>query len=113
MMSRTPGSDDLGFDRRAELQLDTSHRLGAKACHRLECDQMAVADDPHPVGNPLHLGERVARQEHGATLRCHVTHHGLELALHQRVESRARLVHDENARTVHETLDQADLLAIA
>ncbi len=73
-----------------------------------------VPDDPDPVGDPLHLGERVAGQEHGSALAGHLPHHGLELPLHQWVKAGAGLVHDQTASgRFMNACDQPHLLPVA
>ncbi len=102
-----------GAHRGAELELHPPNGLRPEAGDGLECDQPPVADDPDPVGYPLHLREGVAGEEDGAPLGGHLAHHLLELALDQRVEAGAGLVHDQHLRPVHESLDHPDLLAVA
>ena len=99
--------------RAIEVEVDLAHRFGTQAGDTLDRDQMAMADDADPVGDPLHLGQGVAGEEYGSPLGGNLAHHGLELTLDQGIETRARLIHDEDLRPVHERLDQADLLPIA
>ncbi len=58
-------------------------------------DRASLPDDRHPVTELLDLGEDVARQQHGAALGLGLEDAVLEHGLHQRVESRRRLVEQE------------------
>ncbi len=51
-------------------------------------------------------------EDRASSLRC-AAHHRLKRALDQRIEAGAGLVQDEHLGSVHESLDQPDLLAIA
>ena len=44
-----------GVDAAPEPQLDGARRLLPQAIHRVDCDQPPLADDGHPVHQPLHL----------------------------------------------------------
>ena len=54
----------------------------------------------------------MARQQHGAAFRLHLADAVLEHGLHERVESRRRLVEDEQLRARSERRDETDLLAV-
>ncbi len=76
----------------------TRGALARKRLDRVGHDQLALADDRDAVGDPLHLVERVGRQQHGAPLVDRLAQQLLELGLHQRVETGGRLVEDEQLR---------------
>ncbi len=75
--------------------------------------ESAVTDDGDPVGDALHLGERVGRQQHRAAPHRGLADEALELGLHQGIESGGRLVEDQQFRGVCEREQQADLLPVA
>ena len=79
----------------------------------LDRDQAAVADDPDPVGDVLHLREHVGRQEHRAPVGRGLAQELVEGLLHQRVEPGGRLVEHEQFGPVRERLDEPDLLLVA
>ena len=75
--------------------------------------EAAVADDRDPIAGPLDLAEDVARQEDRPTLGLGLADELVERLLDERVESRRRLVQDEQVRPVLEGDDEADLLLVA
>ena len=112
--SRTPGSGPktAASTGSSKKRFDRADRLGAEIGDAFDRDELAVADDADPVGDSLHLGQGVAGEEDGAALGGDLAHHRLELSLHQRIETGARLVHDQHVGLVHERLDQPDLLPV-
>ncbi len=89
------GADDsrdrahvLEVDHLGELDLDPAAlgRLAEQLVDPLDRDQPAVADDPDPVADPLHLVELVRGEEDRAAALAFLADQGEELLLHQRVE---------------------------
>ena len=73
----------------------------------------AVADDRHPVGERLRLGQDVAGQQHGAAALALVVDALAEDRLHQRVEAGRRLVQDQQLGVAGQGRDQRHLLPVA
>lgn len=96
-----------------ELHVETADGFGLQVGDRLNGDQLALADGPDPVGDPLDLGEGVGGQEHGAAGLAHLTQHGVELLLGQGVQPGVGLIEDQQVGLVHEGLDEPDLLPVA
>ncbi len=61
----------------------------------------------------LDLGQVMGRQEDRLAGRLRLGHECEELALHQRIEARRRLVHDQQRGLAHEHGNDPDLLAVA
>ena len=104
-VAKTAGVDRLS--RRSSSTVRMRLRLAGWR-NDLECDQVAVADDPDPVRDPLHLGQCVAGEEHRparspATSRIMVWNSRWI----KRVETGTRFIHDQHLGPVHERLDQS------
>src|SRR3990170_6055852 len=96
-----------------EAQFDLVVGEVAQALDGVELDDAALANDCPPIAALLDLGQDVARQEHrGAVVDC-VTEGGEEGLLDERIESRGRLVEDEQLGPVLEGDDHPDLLLVA
>ena len=76
-------------------------------------DGRAVADDRHPIRELLHLGEDVARQQHGLARGLHLADRLRECGLHEGVEAAGRLVEEEQLGIGGERGDKRDLLPVA
>jgi hypothetical protein len=97
---------------RREMELEHPDRLGAEIPDVLDAQQPSVSDDPHPIAHALHLGQDVGGEEHGPTLRRDLPHQFVEHSLDQWIESLGRLVEDQQAGSMHQGLDQAELLRV-
>ena len=95
-----------------EDDLEGADRLVAKSLQFLHLYQATFPDDPHPVGDPLHLRQDVGRKEHGHPVVLEFVQEPVHLLLHQRVEPGSRLIEDHKFRSVHKRLDQAEFLAV-
>src|SRR5262245_57668764 len=95
------------------LRTDRSPREMPKVVERAALHGAAAPDDAHAVAQRLHLGEHVARQQHGAALVANLADVLLELFLHQRVEPGGRLVEQQQFDVGGEPGDERDLLAVA
>ena len=96
-----------------ELDLDPTDCPPPERFDRLDGDELAVADDPDPVGALLDLAQDVRRHEHGLPGRSRLGDELEEPLLDDRVQAARRLVEDEELGLVHERLHDADLLPIA
>ena len=102
-----------GVDGPGEPRANGLGGAGAQVLDGLGGDEPALLDDRDSVGQALHLVELVRGPEHGPALCCHLAHQPGELAAHQRIQARGRLVEHEQVRPAHEGQDQADLLPVA
>jgi hypothetical protein len=80
---------------------------------RVDRDQPTAAEDADPIGDGLDLREDVRGEEHGSARRARLGDQRQELALHQRIEARGRLVEKQDRCVCHEGLHDPDLLAVA
>jgi hypothetical protein len=78
----------------------------------LDSGDPPVANDRDRVAHALHLVEIVGGEEDCHAAIAVLADHRDELLLHQRIESRCRLVEHEQLRVVEERLDQTDLLSV-
>lgn len=99
--------------RPAELDLDAVHGFGAERGDVLDSDQAPLTHEADAVADALHLGQDAGGEEDGPARRTRLVHHGVELALYERVEARGRLVEDHELGAVHERLDETELAFIA
>lgn len=76
-------------------------------------DDLAAADDAHPVADCIDLREHVARQHDGAALGMQVAHAVTEDLGHQWVESVRGLVEQVEVHLACQRGDEGDLLTIA
>src|SRR6478735_9038227 len=76
-------------------------------------DESAVADDADPVARLLDLGQDVTRQEDRPALCLRLADEVVERLLDEWVESRCRLVEDEQLGLMLERDDEPDLLLVA
>ena len=76
-------------------------------------DDLAGADDAHPVGERLGLAEDVAGQQNRAPAVAQLGHALAEGLLHQRVEAAGRLVEQVELGVRRERGDERDLLPVA
>ena len=105
--------EPVGFVGSPEADGHVAHSSGPQDVDRLGGDESSVADDRHVVAEVLHLVEHVRGEEdRGSGPRDFATEVP-ELVLHERVDTRSRLVEDEQLGSVHERLDQGDLLTVA
>ena len=95
----------LGRDRRAGQVPQPGQRAGL--------DGAARSDDRHPVAQRLDLGQDVARQQDRAAARPLILRALPEHGFHQRVESRRRLVQDQQLGVGGERRHQRHLLPVA
>jgi hypothetical protein len=102
-----------GGRRIGELDLQPLDRDPAQVLQRVHHDEPSLAQDGQPVGDPLHLRQRVRGEEDRATLGAALGQQRVEALLHQRVQPGDGLVEDEQLRIVHEGLDEAQLLPVA
>ena len=114
-VSVTPGrpSKAPAGGRAVNVTSTRPRRSCAQRLDTLDEHEPPVADDRRPDRDALHLGERVRGEKHRAPLGGGLPEEVEHLLLHERVETRRRLVEDEQLRPVGERLDQADLLPVA
>ena len=89
------------------------HRHSPQVLEGVDDHESAAPEDRHPVGDALHLRQRVRREEDRASLRRHLPQQVVKPLLHQRIQSGDGLVEDQQLGLVHERLHEAELLAIA
>ena len=78
---------------------------------RLEAEQLAVVEDPDAVGEGLGLGEVVRAEQDGrVVLGAHLADELLHLLLRARVETRGRLVQQQQDRRGQQGARERDLL---
>ena len=97
----------------AELE---GHLVKAQFVHLVHAhvgDETAVANDPNPRAGLLHLRQHVRREKDGRSRRFHFADEPLKRLLIERVETARRLVEDQQARAVHESQHQSQLLLVA
>ena len=78
-----------------------------------ELDQLALADDAHPVGGLLDLGQDVGGEEHRRPVGHRLAQDAEERLLDERVEAGRGLVEHEQLGPVLEGDHQGDLLLVA
>ena len=100
-------------DRAGEPELDLVMGQVTEPLDRVELHDPPLADDRDPVAALLDLGQDVARQEDGATVADRLTQGLEERLLDERVETRRRLVEDQQLGPVLEGDDHPDLLLVA
>src|SRR5256885_16245130 len=76
-------------------------------------DEPALADDADSRARLLDLVQDMRGEEHRAPLVPRLHDHAVELLLVQRIEAAGRLIEDEDARPVHESLDEDDFPLVA
>ena len=96
-------------------RLDDHGRAGevAQLAERSRLGGSASADDRHPIAQRLDLGEDVAGQEDGAARIAQLANDVLEDDLHQRVETRGRLVQEVQLDVGRKRGDERHLLPVA
>ncbi len=118
---RAVHSDDLhALNRRERCRIDdigeddrhVPERSLAEALDRVDVDQPTGTDDPHAVGDVLHLVERVRGDEDRSSVGRRLAEERPHLGLEQRIEAGRGLVEDDDVRAVHEGLHDADLLSV-
>ena len=100
-------------DRAREPQLDLVVGEVAQGVDAVDLGEPAVADDRDPVAGPLDLGQDVARQEDRPAVGHRLADELEERLLDERVETRRRLVEDQQLGSVLERDDEPDLLLVA
>ncbi len=96
-----------------EAQLDLVVGQVAQVLDGADLDQETLADDPHPVGGLLHLGEDVGGEEDRRPVGHRLAEDAEERLLDERVQARRRLVEQEQLGAVLEGDDEGDLLLVA
>src|SRR6185503_3503104 len=96
------GGEGAQRDLAREAQLDLMVGEIAERLDPVDLDQDAVADDRDAVARLLDLAEDVAREEHGPTLGLRLADDLEERLLDERIETRGRLVEDEQVRPMLE-----------
>src|SRR6266545_4437936 len=96
-----------------EAQLDLVVGEIAQRFDPVDLDELALTDDRDPIAGLLHLGQDVARQEDCSALVLCLSDDLVEGLLDQRVQTRGRLVEDQQIGTVLESHDEPDLLLVA
>ena len=76
-------------------------------------DDLALADDAHPVAQALHFAQDVRGEEDGHAAGIFFADQVEELALHQRIESAGGFIQEEQLGAVQQPLHDADLLLVA
>ena len=105
--------EDRGRDRRREGQLDVVEGQLADRLDAVDLDQAALADDRDAVAGPIDLVDDVRREEDRPALGPRLADELEEGLLDERVQTRGRLVEDQQVRSVLERDDQPDLLLVA
>ena len=96
-----------------EHQVDAAELL-PKIVERTGHHRAAAIDDGDVIGDLVHLGDLMRGEEHGHLPVGHMGHERLENLLgHDRVESRGRLVEDEQLRAPAQRQQQRELRAHA
>ena len=96
-----------------ELGLDVVQRLGAQGVELFDRHHPAGAQHPDPGRDPLDLAEHVRAEQHRAALRHVLREEGVELPLHERVETARGLVEHEQLGSDHQREQEGQLLAVA
>ncbi len=81
--------------------------------HLVHLDEAPIADDANAAAGLLNLGQDVRGEEDRVSLALYFPQHAVKLLLVEGIEATARLIQDKQAWTMHEGLDQAQLLAVA
>src|SRR5947209_6065488 len=75
-------------------------------------NQLAFPDDSHAVTNLLNLTHNVRGKENGSAILFCLLDHFVKFLLVERIEAAGRLIKDQEARAVHKSLDDTDLLLV-
>src|SRR5712691_5275293 len=103
----------LGRNRAGERDRDLVALDGLDLGHVTDAHETPVADDADPVAGLLDLAQDMGRKEYRASFIARLFDHVIELLLVQRIEAAGRLVENQQARAVHEGLDQDDLALVS
>src|SRR5207248_4660112 len=76
-------------------------------------DETPIADDPDGRARFFDFAQDVRREKDGAPLIARLEHHAIEFLLVQWIEAAGRLVEDQQARAMHEGLDQHHLALVS
>src|SRR5579884_3538625 len=79
----------------------------------IDLDQPSLANDRHAVAGVFDFGQDVRGEKDSTSLCAHFSHHFIEFLLVERIQPAGWLVEDEDARLVHESLNQPDLAFVA
>jgi len=96
-----------------QLGLDVGARQVAQLRQGSGLDGVAVLDDADTVAEGLHLGEDVAGEQDGAPMLPLGLDAVVEDLLHQRIQTRGRLIEDEQLHVGGQRRDERDLLSVA
>src|SRR5438034_1286214 len=77
-----------------------------------DADETALADDADARAGLLDLAQHMRGEEDGVPLIARLLHDGVELLLVEWIQPARRLGQDEDARPVHESLDEHDLALV-
>ena len=101
-----------GIDGTRELEFDGPAGSSLDGGQRLDRDESSLANDPHPVCGSIDLRETVRGQEHRGPGVDSFAQELMQAMLHQRVESAARFIENDQLWRVGECLDQRHLLPV-
>src|SRR5579884_1790281 len=79
----------------------------------IDLDQPPFANDRHAVAGVFDFGQDVRGEKDSTSLCAHLGHNFIEFLLVERIQPAGWLVEDEDARLVHEGLNQPDLAFVA
>src|SRR5262249_14218544 len=96
-----------------EAQLHLVDGKVAEGVDPVDLDETSFPDDGHAVARLLGFGEDMAREEDRALLGHGLSHDLEEGPLHPRVESRGRLVEDQEFGSMLQGREEADLLLVS
>ena len=104
--------EGVGRRRLCERRLHVRERAGAEVVDRVDELEPAFADEADAIGDVLHLGQDVRREEDRAAAPGDLRDELVERLLDERIEPARRLVEHEQVGIVHERLDEPDLLPV-
>src|SRR5664280_2382525 len=107
------GAERLSWHGVGEAGTDVMDSFRSQVGQGLDRDEPSAAQDPDPVGHPLHLGENVRGQQHARAFGRSLPDQCVELLLDQGIQPAGWLVEQDQLGLTHEGEDQRDLLPVA
>src|SRR5207302_9764827 len=103
----------LNWNRRAEGDRHFVTLDGLYLRHVPDAHETPVADDPDRGARLFDFTQDVRREKDGPPLSARLEDHAIEFLLVQRIEAAGRLVENQQARAMHEGLDQHHLALVS